>query len=97
MMLSPSLCYLLFLNFNSVFHFKGAAMFHHHLLRNVPLCRFTLFTDYFRTVLVFVIVASYFGQSPVLLILRTAFSKLRHTHVALWPVSRVLVAFSFGF
>ena len=45
----------------------------------------------------FVIVASYFGLSPVLLILRTAFSKLPHTHVALWPVSRVLVAFSFGF
>ena len=72
-------------------------LFQHHLLRNVPLCRFTLFTDYFRTVLVFVIVASYFGQSSVMLFLRTAFSKLRHTHVALWPVSRVLVAFSFGF
>ena len=40
---------------------------------------------------------SYFGQSPFLLILRTAFSKVRHTHVALWLVSRVLVAFSFGF
>ena len=72
-------------------------MFQHHLLRNVPLCRFTLFTYYFRTVLVFVIVASYFGQSRFLLILRTAFSKLHRNHVALWPVSRVSVAFSFGF
>ena len=71
-------------------------MFQHHLLQNVSLCDFTLFTYYFRTVLVFVIVASYFGQSPFLLILRTAFSKLRHTHVALWPVSRLLVVFSFG-
>ena len=70
-------------------------MFQHHLLQNVPLCRFTLFTYYFRTVLV--IVAKLFGQSPFLLILHIAFSKLRHTHVALWPVSRVLVAFSFGF
>ena len=68
-------------------------LFQHHLLRNVPLCRFTLFTYQFCTVLVFVIVASYFGQSPFLLILRTAFSKVRHTRVALWPVSRVLVAF----
>ena len=31
------------------------------------------------------------------LILCTAFSKLRHTHVTLWPVSRVLLALSFGF
>ena len=64
-------------------------LFQHHLLRNVPLCRFTLFTYYFRAVLVFVIVASYFGQSSFLLILRTAFFKLRHIHVARWPVSQV--------
>ena len=35
-------------------------LFQHHLLPNVPLCRFTLFTYQFRTVLVFVIVAKLF-------------------------------------
>ena len=61
----------------------------------MSLCRFSLFTYEYSTVLVFVIVAKLFGQSPFLKILRIAFSKLRHSHVALWPVSRVLVALSF--
>ena len=47
--------------------------------------------------MVFVIVAKLFWPISFFVNLRTAFSKLRHTHVALWPVLRVLVAFSFGF